>query len=88
VRAPWVPVDAGPMFHRVRRGRDTLVHVVQGPVPGMVKVNSDGMVISDDDAHFVVTACGVRVKMNAAGRNRYTTSPATCLVCVVGGFAR
>lgn len=75
----------GPMFHQVVRG-DKVVHLVGQPVPSMIKVNSDGRIITDDDAFIAVMVCGRRCKMNTGGRNRFTTQPATCLVCVAGGY--
>ena len=45
----YEPVDPGPMFQHVVRGKDGVTHVVRD-APRMVKVNREGVIISDDDA--------------------------------------
>ena len=82
---PWKPIDPGPMLHHVIR-RGNVVHIVGKPIPGMLKINRDGCIISDHDAFIAVMTCGQRVKMNSGGRNRFTEQPVTCLVCLVGGY--
>lgn len=86
--APWSLWDSDPrlLFQHVLRGRDAIIHVVGVPIAPMIKIRKNGIVVSDDDAHIIVTTCGLRVKMNIGGRNRYTEQAATCLACVAGGY--
>jgi hypothetical protein len=93
MREPW-DGDPGPGFRYVFRKLDALVHAVREPTEAMhsrlsamgFKINDKGAVINDNDAHLIATKCGLRVKMNAGARNRYTEQAVTCLVCVIGGY--
>ena len=83
MKPPWAPVDPGPGFHHVIRW-DKVVHIVRLPLPSMVKADKNGNVIGESVS--VTMVCGRKAKVHAFGVNRFTTQPATCLVCVAGGY--
>lgn len=67
----------------VARGRDGLVHVLRRDVVAF-DVYPDKTPVGDGFIAYFV--CGERCKLGWSRRNHLTEEPATCIVCLVGGY--
>ena len=78
--AKQVDTTEGPLH--IRR-YDGLVHVVESGAPFLIYAWPDGTV---SEPFIAEMFCGVRTKVNQNSRSRYVKEPATCIVCLAGGY--